>query len=129
MSRVLVHDFAGHPFQIDLSCELARRGHVVQHVYCRSYTSGKGRLDADEDTDLRVVGLDVGECFDRYSPMRRVRQEAAYGRRFVQIAGRFRPDVIVNCNVPLVAMSVAAAWCRREGLPWIFWLQDCTAWP
>src|SRR5690606_32797285 len=122
--RVLVHDFAGHPFQIDLSRALARRGHVVQHVYCRSYTSGKGRFDVDEGTDLRVVPVDVGESFDRYSPVRRVRQEAAYGRRFVQIASRFRPDVIVHCNVPLVAMSVAAAWCRRQGLPWIFWLQD-----
>jgi colanic acid biosynthesis glycosyl transferase WcaI len=124
VSRVLVHDFAGHPFQIDLSRALARRGHVVQHVYCRSYTSGKGRFDVDEGTDLRVVPVDVGESFDRYSPVRRVRQEAAYGRRFVQIASRFRPDVIVHCNVPLVAMSVAAAWCRRQGLPWIFWLQD-----
>ena len=30
--RVLVHDFAGHPFQIDLSRALARRGHTVRHV-------------------------------------------------------------------------------------------------
>src|SRR5262245_65296140 len=46
--RILVHDFAGHPFQIDLSRALARRGHIVQHVYCGSYTSGKGRFDPGE---------------------------------------------------------------------------------
>ena len=122
--RVLVHDFAGHPFQIDLSRSLARRGHTVQHVYCESYTSGKGRFDAGDDGNLSIVGVPTGESFARYSPVRRVSQEAGYGRRFTQVAAAFRPDVILACNVPLVAKSVAAAWCKREGIPWVFWLQD-----
>lgn len=122
--RVLVHDFAGHPFQIDLSRSLAARGHTVQHVYCDSYTSGKGRFDAGGDPNLSVVGVSAGECFARYSPVRRVQQEASYGRRFTRVARAFRPDVILACNVPLVAKSVTAAWCRREGIPWVFWLQD-----
>jgi glycosyltransferase involved in cell wall biosynthesis len=122
--RVLVHDFAGHPFQIDLSRELARRGHTVQHVYCGSYASGKGRFDAADDENLSVVAVPAGESFARYSPLRRVSQEAAYGRRFTRVAAAFRPDVILACNVPLVAKSVVASWCRREGVPWVFWLQD-----
>ena len=122
--RVLVHDFAGHPFQIDLSRALARRGHTVQHVYCESYTSGKGRFDADGEPNLSVVAVTAGEYFARYSPVRRVSQEAMYGRRFAKAAAEFEPDVIVACNVPLVAKSVTAAWCRREGVPWVFWLQD-----
>src|SRR4029450_12825739 len=55
--RVLVHDFAGHPFQIDLSRALARRGHTVRHVYCGSYTSGKGRLHAGNTDNLSVMRL------------------------------------------------------------------------
>ncbi|MGH9260587.1 MAG: glycosyltransferase, partial [Acidimicrobiales bacterium] len=122
--RVLVHDFAGHPFQIDLSRALARRGHIVRHVYCGSYTSGKGRFDAGDDRNLSVVAVPAGDSFARYSPVRRLSQEAAYGRRFTRAAAAFHPDVILACNVPLVAKSVAAAWCRREGVPWVFWLQD-----
>ncbi|HEX6568376.1 MAG TPA: glycosyltransferase family 4 protein [Acidimicrobiales bacterium] len=122
--RVLVHDFAGHPFQIDLSRALARRGHVVRHVYCGSYTSGKGCFDAGADGNLSVVAVPAGEAFARYSPVRRISQEAAYGRRFTRVAADFGPDVILACNVPLVAKSVSAAWCRREGVPWVFWLQD-----
>ncbi|HET6663705.1 MAG TPA: glycosyltransferase family 4 protein, partial [Acidimicrobiales bacterium] len=122
--RVLVHDFAGHPFQIDLSRALARLGHTVQHVYCGSYTSGKGRFEQHDVPRLSVVAIPAGESFARYSPVRRVSQEAAYGRRFTRVAANFGPDVILACNVPLVAKSVAAAWCRREGVPWVFWLQD-----
>jgi colanic acid biosynthesis glycosyl transferase WcaI len=122
--RVLVHDFAGHPFQIDLSRALARRGHTVRHVYCDTYTSGKGRFESNGDGDLSVVAVQAGESFARYSPVRRISQEAAYGRRVTRVAAEFGPDVILACNVPLVAKSVTAGWCRREGIPWVFWVQD-----
>jgi colanic acid biosynthesis glycosyl transferase WcaI len=121
--RILVHDFAGHPFQVDLSRSLARRGHTVRHVYCESYPSGKGAL-ATEHPNLSVVAVPAGESFARYSPGRRVRQETAYGARFTRVAAEFQPDVILACNVPLVAKMVSAVWCGRRRVPWVFWLQD-----
>lgn len=123
--RVLVHDFAGHPFQIDLSRSLAQRGHQVLHVYCESYTSGKGRFELGDDQDtLSVAGVPVGEKFARYSPVRRARQELLYGRRFNELAERFQPDIVLACNVPLMAQRVCARWLRRNNVPWVFWLQD-----
>lgn len=126
--RILVHDFAGHPFQIDLSRHLAERGNDVLHVHCASYTSGKGAVDrAPGSGSLRVVGLPASSGsreFARYAPARRVGQELAYGRRFSRVAAGFQPDVVISCNVPLFAHAVAARWCRRQGIPWVFWLQD-----
>ena len=123
--RILVHDFAGHPFQIDLSRALARRGHEVLHVYCETYTSGKGRFTlGPEDTGLTIAALAAGDEFARYAPARRVAQELDYGRRFVARARGFRPDVVLACNVPLLAQTVAARWFRRAGVPWVLWLQD-----
>jgi glycosyltransferase involved in cell wall biosynthesis len=125
--RILVHDFAGHPFQVDLSRALAARGHTVAHVHCAGYTSGKGAFDTAGLPNLSVHGLPAGGeggSFDRYSPVRRVRQEVDYGRRFSKVAADFRPDVILACNVPLVAKAVSAAWCGRNRVPWVFWLQD-----
>lgn len=123
--RILVHDFAGHPFQIDLSRALARRGHDVLHAYCETYTSGKGRFEVGpDDANLAVVGIPVGREFKRYSPVHRVAQEIAYGRRFVAAATQFRPDVVVASNVPLFAQATVARWCERRQVPWVFWLQD-----
>jgi len=121
--RVLVHDFAGHPFQIDLSRSLAQRGLEVLHVHCDGYTSGKGKFDGDQ-ANLSVVALSAGRRFARYSPLRRFPQETAYARRFIDLAASFRPDVILACNVPLVAQTVVTNWCRRQGVPWVFWVQD-----
>ncbi len=122
--RILVHDFAGHPFPVDLSRALAQRGHTVRHVYCEGYTSGRGDLDPGDLDNFTVVGLRTGESFARYSPVRRVRQEVGYGARFSREAKAFRPDVILASNVPLVAKAVAATWCQLRRVPWVFWLQD-----
>jgi glycosyltransferase involved in cell wall biosynthesis len=124
--RVLVHDYSGHPFQAELSRALARRGHEILHVHCRSYQTGKGALETNDDDaeGLRFHGIELAENFQRYSPARRLRQELDYGRRFNRVAASFRPGVILSSNDPLFAKSWMAAGCRRTRTPWVFWLQD-----
>lgn len=51
--RIAIHDYAGHPFQLQLSRELARRGHVIRHFYFGGDAGPKGattRSDTDPDT-------------------------------------------------------------------------------
>jgi glycosyltransferase involved in cell wall biosynthesis len=124
--RVIVHDYSGHPFQVQLSRALARRGHEVLHVHCSSYQTGKGdlqRRERDADT-FRVASIDLGETFARYSMARRMRQELTYGDRFGRLAASFKPDVVLSSNDPLLAKARADRWCRRNSVPWVFWLQD-----
>jgi glycosyltransferase involved in cell wall biosynthesis len=124
-TRVLLHDFAGHAFPMDLTRALGRRGHTVLHTYCESYRGGKGRFDlGPDDGDVSVVSLHTNGTFAKYSPLRRLSQELAYGRRFTALAEDFGPDVVVVCNMPIVVQRVIATWCRQRGVPWVFWLQD-----
>ena len=53
--RILVHDYAGHPFQVQLSRELARRGHEVRHAYASALQTPRGELVKREDSI--VVGV------------------------------------------------------------------------
>ena len=59
--RILLHDYSGHPFQVELSRELSRRGHDVTHSYCDAYTSGKGHLRTEpgETLAFEPIGVDV----------------------------------------------------------------------
>lgn len=124
--RIVVHDYSGHPFQLQLSRELARRGHQVVHQYSADYVTGKGALDirADGEGSFEVESLSLGTQFAKYSPARRVSQELRYGRLLAQRVGRRRPDLVIMCNVPLLAHSVANRLLRRAGVPSIFWHQD-----
>jgi colanic acid biosynthesis glycosyl transferase WcaI len=124
--RILVHDYSGHPFQVQLSRALAGRGHDVLHVHCASYQTGKGavfRRDGDPP-NLEIDAIDLGRSFDRYVVVRRLRQELSYGAAFGRRALRFDPEIIVSSNDPLFAKTRAALWCRRHHVPWVFWLQD-----
>jgi glycosyltransferase involved in cell wall biosynthesis len=124
--RVLVHDYSGHPFQVQLSRALAARGLEVLHLHCPSYRTGKGALTrrAGDPATFSVEPVPMAATWDRYSWGRRVRQELTYGADFTRRAAAFRPDVVLSSNDPLFAKTRAAAWCRRSRTPWVFWLQD-----
>lgn len=124
--RILLHDYSGHPFQVQLSRELAARGHRVDHVHCPSYTTGKGSLErrpGDPD-GFRVLEVDLGEPFDKYHFGRRLRQEVRYGKQFSALADELRPEILVSCNVPLFAQEQIQRWARRTRTPFLFWQQD-----
>jgi hypothetical protein len=55
--RVVVHDCGGHPFQVQLSRELARRGMDVLLPHCDSIWTGKGAVDDADAEGLRVEGV------------------------------------------------------------------------
>src|SRR5271165_1819882 len=57
--RLLVHDFAGYPFPIQLSRELAGWGHDVTHAYPIGLQGPKGRLQpsASDPEKLTIRGI------------------------------------------------------------------------
>ncbi len=124
--RVLVHDHSGHAFQVELSRELARRGHQVLHIHCATFVSPKGNLTRTEDDPptFRVETLSHASEFRKYSLHRRVPQEVAYGRRFAERAAAYDPDVILLCNTPLFTQHVITGWAARRSIACLMWLQD-----
>ena len=42
--RIAVHDYSGHPFQVQLSRALAERGHEVLHLYSTRFQTPRGPL-------------------------------------------------------------------------------------
>ncbi len=124
--RLLVHDYSGHPFQVQLSRELARRGHLVLHLHCPSYTSGKGQLATGpgDPATLEIRAVPLRRSFARHSPGRRVLQELEYGRALLPHVRRFEPDVVLSANTPLLAQLLLHRACRRNGAAVVYWQQD-----
>lgn len=123
--NVVLHDFAGHPFQAELSRRLASRGHLVTHLVSAEWVSGKGRLHrlpGDPET-LSFEQIAVGRPIAKYSPRERLKWELDYG---TASADRLddRPDVVIVCNVPLLSMGRFAWEARKREVPWVLWHQD-----
>lgn len=123
--NVVLHDFAGHPFQAELSRRLAARGHQVTHLTSAEWVSGKGtlhRLPGDPET-LRFDQLSVGRPIAKYSPRQRMHWELDYGKVAARQLAQ-RPDVVIICNVPLLSMGRFVWHALRRRVPWVLWHQD-----
>ncbi|HWD53452.1 MAG TPA: glycosyltransferase family 4 protein [Acidimicrobiales bacterium] len=123
---VVVHDYSGHPGQVQLSRALAGRGHRVTHQHCPSYVTGKGAVEPmpDDPPTLSFQPCPMAGEFKRYSPVKRVAQEVAYGRRVGALIAGQRPDVAILSNVPLLAHALVALRLWWERIPMVFWHQD-----
>jgi glycosyltransferase involved in cell wall biosynthesis len=124
--RIAVHDYSGHPFQVQLSRSLARRGHEVLHLYSTAFQTPKGPLAPlpDDPPSFAVEGIDLGETFHKYSFVRRLFQERRYGGLLADRLTAFAPDVVISTNTPLDAQAVAQRRLKRDGIAVVFWLQD-----
>lgn len=124
--RIHVHDNSGHPFQVQLSRELAARGHSVLHTYMASMQSPKGRLSlqANDPSSLRIEGITLGQAFPKYSYWQRWRAERRYGILMSELLQRERPDVLIAANTPPEMLQAMQKACRRLGIRFVFWVQD-----
>ena len=125
--RILVHDYSGHPFQVELSRELSRRGHDVTHSYCDAYTSGKGHLCTEPGETLVFEPIGVGVVIAKMSFGKRLLQELRFGVELARQARRTRPDAVMASNVPIPTLVVLTTVLLLTGIPWVLWHQDVQA--
>jgi colanic acid biosynthesis glycosyl transferase WcaI len=123
--RVIVHDFGAYAFPVQLSRELARRGHDVLHLFS-DFVPRKGRLWIEEQdpSTLKIQPISIGEERQKYSYIKRWKQERAYGRAVADEAQRFRADIIFSCNTPLDTSDILLKACKDSQVPYIHWTQD-----
>lgn len=125
--KILIHDYAGHPFQAQLSRSLSQRGHDVVHSYCAAYASGKGRLEALPGESLRFAPIGENFSIAKMDFGRRLIQEVRLGFELVRLIRRERPDVVMVANVPIPTLSVMALVLMLLRVKWVLWHQDVQA--
>lgn len=124
--RIAVHDYAGHHFQLDLSRELAARGHQVLHLYCAGLVGPRGAVApaAGDPPSLRIEGVGIGRTFSKYSPFRRFVDEVAYGRAAAARIRAFDPRAVLSANTPLLSQKRLVVESRRARRRFVYWWQD-----
>lgn len=124
--RILVHDYPGQPFQVQLSRQLARMGHEVLHVYFESFQGPRGAMvrRADDAPGLAFRAIKLDRPFEKYNFFRRVFQEIEYGRRLVRVIEEYAPDVALAGNGPLDIQALTNRHCRKRRIPIVYWHQD-----
>ena len=124
--RIAIHDFVGHPFQVELSRELARRGHDVLHLYCPDFEGPKGALrrGASDPVGFNILPVRIRGQYRKYSLVQRMIRERRYATDCVSEVVGFAPDVVLSGN----ALPQLQNWIRvplqRLRIPFVAWIQD-----
>ena len=125
--RILVHDHSGHPFQAELSRELARRGHDVTHSYVEGYVSGKGRLEANPGESIAFEAIGGAKRVDNQRMTQRLLREVRRGVELVRHVRKVDPDIVMLSNVQIPTLVIFAFVMAVLRRPWVLWHQDVYA--
>ena len=126
--KILIHDYAGHPFQVQLARALAGRGHEVMHAFATALQTPRGELAPRRDDPpwltLQPVEMDPDYARHKYSFRRRRRMEIDYGRKVAALVSEAKPHVVLSSNTPTETQQpiIQAALLNRSRF--YFWAQD-----
>jgi colanic acid biosynthesis glycosyl transferase WcaI len=124
--KILVHDFGGYSFPIQLSRELARRGHAVTHAYPIGLPGPKGRLvpSVTDPVTLKIAEIPLPGIFRKYSASRRLIAQQGYARDLANFIRTDRPDVVISGNTPIDVQALLLRSCKADNIGFIHWIQD-----
>lgn len=121
MTRIVLDDFAGHAFMLDLASALERAGHDTTYAYCDTNLSPHAAFD---DTDVQVQPISTRGPFEKYKTARRVINELEYGWGSARLIRRHRADVSILNNLPVLSLAAPHLVGRLLGAHRVVWLQD-----
>jgi len=124
--KLVIHDYAGHPFQVQLSRELARCGHEVLHLYAGYNQTPRGALAlrAEDPPSLDIQGVFIRAPLDKDNYFKRWIQEREYGGLVAARIREYRPAIVISANTPLDAQKSMLSESYAMGARFLFWLQD-----
>jgi len=124
--RLVVHDYCGHPFQVQLSRNLALRGHEVTHIYFADEPGPKGAFDSrpDDPPSLKFLGITLGRSIRQTALLARRFNDVAYGRHVARIIRDLHPDAVISGNAPTEAQGAIIKVCKAADIRFVYWLQD-----
>ena len=124
--RFVVHDYCGHPFQVQLSRNLALRGHEVTHLYFADDPGPKGAFGEapGNPASLRFIGITLGGAVKQTALLKRRFNDVAYGREVARIIKALKPDSVISGNTPTEAQGAIIKVCKAEKIRFVYWLQD-----
>ncbi len=123
--KVFLHDYGGYAFTFQAGDELARSGYQISYAYSDTTQFIKRNGGGNEkNNNLQVHAIKLKEPFQKYSFLKRRKQEIEHGRLVAEQIERTRPDVVISADTPLDAQKLIYQSARSQGAKFVFWLQD-----
>lgn len=123
--RLVIHDYPGHAFPVQLSRALAKMGHDVWHVWSSDIEAPRGPLNYQptDPKNFHLLPISLGKPLAKYNLIKRLFTERSYARALIRAIEPLNVDVILSNPSPIV-QGPLLNWCKRQKIPLVSWLQD-----
>ena len=126
--NLLVHDYGGYAFPLELSREFARRGNVVNHLFVNLLATARTNFgdDTNDPPNLKIRSVRMSPDYDRrkYAFHLRFWMNLGYAVRLLREVSRQRPDLVLSGNVPTEIQLPLCLLCSLRGIVFANWVQD-----
>ncbi len=127
--RLVLHDYGGYAFTLQLAEYLARNGCCVFYIHggtMQAVQRAKVNSPNLQLPELKIDTVQISRPFAKYSFIRRWFQEREYARLLVQKIRCIDPDIVISSTSPLDVQNALQKYTRKHGKKFIFWWQDIT---
>lgn len=123
---ILIHDFAGHPFQVELSRSLAARGYRVYHMYFSGDQGPKGdmRNQLFESGELIFIPVDIDRGYSKTNFLSRFLSDLIYAKYAKRKILEINPDIVISGNSPTWVQRSLLKATIKINAKFIYWCQD-----
>lgn len=122
--RLVLLDYGRYQFLRATAAALRANGVDILYVYNSAISSANQGSGKDSGVESGEVGIGVRKQIEKYSPVRRWIQEREWSRNCIRFLETARPTILFSANAPLDVQRRLAAWCRGNGVLFVFWVQD-----
>lgn len=126
LPHVLVHDYAGHPFTVELARALAAKAWKVSYVYFAGDEGPKGRNARliDDPQTFASIPVTIDRAYSKSNFVKRRQGDIAYGKKLAKLVSDLKPDLVLSGNTPTECQEYLVRACAQTGAGFIYWCQD-----
>ena len=103
--KIIIHDYAGHPFQLELSNYLSNN-YEVYHFYFQNDHGPKADFERNNGQNLKVEGLGEKINYSKSNFISRFFNDIKYGKILETRINEIKPDIIISGNCPTLAQQI-----------------------
>ena len=123
MIKIIIHDYAGHPFQLELSKQLSNKFNVYHFYYQNDY-GPKANFKNDNKDRLNIKGIGKTISYNKNKFIDRFFKDIEYGKELSRHISEIKPDVVISGNCPTLAQEYIIKSCQKNNSKCIIWVQD-----
>ena len=123
MKKIIIHDYAGHPFTFELCNELSKK-YKIYYLYFANDIGPKADFKIKKNNNLiiKAVGKDIN--YNKKNFFNRFFQDIFYGIAVKKKINTIKPNLIISANCPTLAQEIILRAAKENNSKFIMWIQD-----